>query len=127
MTIKIHKLAVIQAYQIEEIIQYYNTYKPDASEPLQQCEGGGGFMIAVKGSNQKIMHKNQCIKQLKWHKNILVTYIDYVGFSEEEERLLYIAMINVLGDENVKQFNAYSEAYMSSPSFLEMMMNNCVK
>lgn len=123
MTIKIHKLTVIQAYQIEEILQYYNTYKPDASEPLHQCDGGGGFMIAVKGANPKIMHKSQCIKLLRWHKNILVTYIDYAGFSEEEEQLLYIAMVNVLGGENVKRFNAFSQALMSSPSFLEMMMN----
>jgi len=123
MTIKIHNLSVIQVYQIEEILQYYNTYKPYTAEPLQQSKGGGGFTISVKGSDTKIMHKNQCIKQLRWHKNILVTYIDYAGFSEEEEQLLYIAMVNVLGEENVKRFNTFSEAFKSSPSFLEMMMN----
>lgn len=122
MTIKIRYLDLIPAYQIEEIINYYNIYRSKNTEPIQQCEGGGGFMIAIKGANPRIMSKTQCIKQLKWHKNILVTYIDYVGFTEEEEELLYNAMVVILGDQYVKRFDNYSGALMSSPSYLKMMM-----
>ncbi len=122
MTIKICELDIIPVYQIEEIINYYNAHRPNDTSPIQQCEGGGGFIIAIKGANPKILPKTQCIKQLKWHKNILVTYIDYFGFSEEEEELLYISMVVVLGEKNVNRFYNYSGALMSSPSYLKMIM-----
>jgi hypothetical protein len=124
MTIKIHELEFITVDQIDEILQYYNTYKQKNHEALEQCEDGGGFMIAVKGANPQIMSKNQCVKKLKWHKNILVTYVDYPGFTSEEEELLYVAMIYVLGDKYVERFDSYSNALMSSPSFLEMWMES---
>lgn len=126
MTIKIHELEFITAYQVEQIINYYNEYRPVDTEPLEQCEGGGGFMISVKGADPEYMPKNQCYKQLKWHKNILVTYIDYAGFSTEEEALLYEAMATVLGDKYVKRYDAFSGALMSSPSFLKMMATSAI-
>jgi hypothetical protein len=120
MTIKIHELEFITAFKVEQIINYYNAYRPEGAEPLEQREGGGGFMIPVKGAVPEYMPKSQCYKQLKWHKNILVTYIDYAGFSTEEEALLYEAMATVLSDKYVKRYNAFSEALMSSPRFLEL-------
>jgi hypothetical protein len=124
MTIKIHELEFITAFQLEQIINYYNEYRPEGSEPLDQCEGGGGFVIPVKGADPEYMPKNQCYKQLKWYKNILVTYIDYAGFSTEEETLLYKAMVGVLGKKYVEKFDTFSNALMSSPSFLEMMVGS---
>ena len=122
MPIKIKNLTVISAYQIEEIINYYNQCRPIDAEPLEQYKNGGGFVISVKSGKIYHMPDNQNFKMLRWHKNVLVTYSDHAGFSEEEEELLYISFIHVLGEENVKRFNSYSSAFMSSPSYFELIM-----
>lgn len=121
MPIKIRNMTIISAYQIEEIIKYYNQCRPFDTEPLEQYKNGGGFIIAVKSGKSYHMPDNQKYKMLRWHKNVLVTYIDHAGFSEEEEELLYISFIYVLGEEYVKRFNSYSSAFMSSPSYFELI------
>lgn len=85
MPIKIRNMTIISAYQIEEIIKYYNQCRPFDTEPLEQYKNGGGFIIAVKSGKSYHMPDNQKYKMLRWHKNVLVTYIDHAGFSEEEE------------------------------------------
>jgi hypothetical protein len=44
--------------------------------------------------------ENKKIKQLRWDKKHLVEKI-YMGFNENEEKLLYESMLQILGIENV--------------------------
>ena len=115
MPIKVAKHKITQN-EIKDIIEFYNANKPQSETTLQyfSCKEGG-FRLVPIGSRDTYRTTN-LHKQLRWYRNVLVSYYNYPGFSEEEEQLLFQAMSITLGPQNVKHYKAFSIAITSSPS-----------
>lgn len=87
--------------QIQKILAYYNDNKLDDEEPLEilnRCEGG--FKIQISYMKEQFCDENNKIKQLRWHKKYLTSQ-KYIDFKYKEKMLLYEALANVLGRDNV--------------------------
>ena len=103
MTIKV-LVHSIEKETIQEILACYNSKKRDGEEPLEilgRCEGG--FQIKITKMKEVHCDANKKIKQLRWNKGYLVSQ-KYIGFTKEEELLLFNSMLNVLGNNNVLLF-----------------------
>jgi len=100
MTIEV----IIDSFSYDEqkqIIDYYNNHKQPDEEPLEQLDRAeGGFKIKIAHLKNIDCDENKKIKQLRWDKKRLVEKI-YMGFNENEEKLLYESMVQILGSENV--------------------------
>jgi len=100
MTIKV----IIDSFSYDEqkqIIDYYNNHKQPDEEPLEQLDRAeGGFKIKITHLKNIHCDENKKIKQLRWDKKRLVEKT-YMGFNENEEKLLYESMVQILGSENV--------------------------
>jgi hypothetical protein len=86
---------------IQKVLDYYNSNKLDDEEPLQildRCEGG--FKIQISYMKNQMCNENDKIKQLRWHRKYL-TSKSYIDFKYKEKMLLYEALVNVLGSDNV--------------------------
>lgn len=106
MPIKIYT-EKISFENLQKIINYYNEKKEPNSPKIHYLNcGNGGFIIYDKK-----------IKQMRWYYHVLVGYYNYPTFTMEEEYLLYQAMQNTLGTENVTFYNSCSDAIAKSPSF----------
>jgi hypothetical protein len=91
----------IENKQIQEIVDYYNSNKQPHEEPLEilnRCEGG--FKIQLSHMKYQHCDENDKIKQLRLHKKYL-TPQTYIDFTYKEKKLLFEALVNVLGANNV--------------------------
>jgi len=91
----------IENKQIQEIVDYYNSNKQPHEEPLEilnRCEGG--FKIQISYMKNQMCNENDKIKQLRWHKKYLTSQT-YIDFTYKEKKLLFEALVNVLGRDNV--------------------------
>jgi hypothetical protein len=87
--------------QIQKIVEHYNSNKQPHEEPLQildRCEGG--FKIQISYMKNQMCNENDKIKQLRWHKKYLTSQT-YIDFKYKEKMLLFEALVNVLGRDNV--------------------------
>ena len=96
----------IENKQIQEIVDYYNSNKQRHEEPLEilnRCEGG--FKIQISYMKNQMCNENDKIKQLRWHKKYLTSQINtnltYIDFTYTEKKLLFEALVDVLGASNV--------------------------
>jgi hypothetical protein len=94
----------IENEKIQEILGYYNSKKSHDEEPLEileRCEGG--FKIKITNMKNESLDDNKKIKQLRWSKGFLLSK-NYTGFTEKETVLLYEALVEILGMDNVVLF-----------------------
>ena len=85
----------------QKILDYYNSKKDENDEPLERldrCEGG--FKIQLSYMKNYFGDENKRIKQLRWNKGYLLSK-GYICFKYKEEMLLFEALVNVLGSDNV--------------------------
>ena len=95
----------------EKVCDYYNCYKPREWSPLKRLERAeGGFCIDIK--NHKVdendiftKDSNAKIKQLRWVQRSLKTPMGWYGFSDDETNLLYDAIRNIYGEDQVTLLN----------------------
>lgn len=120
MPIKLKNIEKLDDYQIKEIVEYYNQYRAEDMQPIY-AHPTNGFMIEIIGYDSRLP-QNQRYRMMKWHNKILTTYIDYSGFYPNEEELLFIAFLHVLGFDYVEKYVSYSDALQSSPHFLKEQM-----
>lgn len=84
----------------DPIINYYNENREEGSEELQVLDRlEGGFMIEIP-ENKNEEDRNNRMHQLRWSNLRLVSDM-YIGFNEKQLNLLYDALVNYLGEENV--------------------------
>jgi hypothetical protein len=85
---------------LENIINYYNNKLPNEEllELLDRYEGG--FKINITSMKNELCDDNQKIKQLRWNNGYLISK-NYIGFNKNEEKLLFEAMVHILGINNV--------------------------
>jgi len=91
----------IDTETIQKILNYYNSKKFKDEEPLEildRCEGG--FKIQLSYMKDQQCDENKRIKQLRWNKGYLLSQ-GYKSFRYKEEMLLFVALANVLGSDNV--------------------------
>lgn len=91
----------IENKQIQEIVDFYNSNKQRHEEPLEilnRCEGG--FKIQISYMKNQMCNENDKIKQLRWHKKYLTSQT-YIDFTFKEKKILFEALVNVLGSDNV--------------------------
>jgi hypothetical protein len=68
-------------------------------ERLNRCEGG--FQIQISYMKDQYCDPNNKIKQLRWNKGYL-SPMKYISFTYKEQKLLYYALVYVIGEEYVK-------------------------
>ena len=94
----------------EPILDFYNSKRDQSTPPLERlprCEGG--FMIKLPNYDQiKDSDINNKIQQLRWCKRQLVSNI-YIGFDDTQLELLYQALIDSLGENNVYKYDKYTK------------------
>ena len=92
----------------EPILDYYNSKRDQTTPPLEKlprCEGG--FMIKFENYDQlKVFDINNKIQQLRWCKGQLVRDM-YFGFNDTQLELLYEALVDSLGENNVYTYDSY--------------------
>jgi len=121
MTIKV-LLNSISKEEIENIIQYYNTIKPNHFGKLNTvlCKEGGFQIlpntIVNNDFTNKFMNSNNKNRQLRWNRKYLVSYCNIPCFHKDEENLLYKSLQFILGKENIVYYDSYSSAVLDSPS-----------
>jgi hypothetical protein len=100
MTIRI--LTNIKETEYEKILAFYNKYRPETAKPLEILEcAEGGFKIEVDYVTPNIDY-NKNIRQLRWFNQRLVKYGLFDSFTNDEEILLFKALSNVLGKNNME-------------------------
>jgi hypothetical protein len=94
----------------QPILDYYNSKRDQSTPPLEKlprCEGG--FMIKFENYDQiKDFEINNKIQQLRWSKRHLISDI-YIGFDDEQLELLYQALVDSLGKDNVYKYDKYTK------------------
>jgi len=94
----------------EPILDFYNSKRDQSTPPLERlprCEGG--FMIKLPNYDQiKDSDINNKIQQLRWCKRQLVSDI-YIAFDDTQLELLYQALIDSLGENNVYKYDKYTK------------------
>jgi hypothetical protein len=94
-------LPSIELYQLSDILEYYNKNKLPEEQPLELLDRvEGGFQINIENMIHVMCDDNKKIKQLRWNNGYLVPQY-YISFTKKEEELLYNALVNVLGSNNV--------------------------
>lgn len=87
----------IDAETFREIINYYNTNKPEDEEPLERLpRAEGGFQIQIASKKNLACDNNLKIRQLRWSRGELVS-CGYIGFTAKQEAMLYEALVHGLG------------------------------
>lgn len=89
------KFNIIIPQNYKDVVSEYNKLKPSSFAPISNVEhvdAAGGFEIADEGIRTK---------QVSWHKKGLRTKDMFHPFSEDEVRLLYNAMIQVFGIDQI--------------------------
>ena len=92
----------IEPEEMQKILEYYNSKKMENEEPLEilnRCEGG--FKIQISYFKNQPGDENNKIKQLRWNRGYL-SPMKYISFEYNGQKLLYYALVNALGEENVK-------------------------
>jgi len=90
----------IQSY--ENIIKNYNDEKTDEMECLEKLDiREGGFCIKIPDRRDKNLDPNLKIKQLRWFNKVLVPYMKFMSFNQEELILLYKSIEKEIGSENI--------------------------
>ena len=94
-----------KTFKYEPIIEYYNQNKPPDWNPIEKLNRlEGGFQIKMEDfDHNRSLDINQRIKQVRWHKQQLITPIAMFGFTVEEEYLLYQSFLHVHGAHEVKK------------------------
>lgn len=92
-----------KTFKYEPIIKYYNQNKPPDWNPIEKLNRlEGGFQIKMEDfDHNRSLDINQRIKQVRWHKQQLITPIAMFGFTVEEEYLLYQSFLHVHGENEV--------------------------
>jgi hypothetical protein len=121
--------------EIAHIIEHYNNHKlPNESclEYLQCKEGGFILHITPTELRQKYKYYN-CkhipVKQIRWNQNILASYFNYPGFTQQEEFRLFQSISSVLEKQDVgegtenRSIVQYFETF--SDIFLEKKKSRC--
>jgi hypothetical protein len=86
----------ISKTNFQEILDYYNTNKPNDEELLERLDRfEGGFQIEISQQRNKCIDENNKIRQLRWSRGKLVSGC-YIGFTEKQLLLLYDAMVYIL-------------------------------
>ena len=91
------KFNIIIPQNYKDVVSEYNKIKPSSFAPISNVEhvdAAGGFEIADDEGKRRT-------KQVSWHKKGLRTKDLYRPFSEDEVRLLYSAMIQVFGIDQI--------------------------
>lgn len=100
MTIKVD-LDTISHQDMTKILDYYNQNRSMGDEPISRLPRyEGGFQIRISHMKDVLRDENKKIKQLRWHKQCLVSGF-YIGFTDGEEDLLYKSLVHVLGKHSV--------------------------
>lgn len=100
MHIKINGQA-IKPEELVKVLEFYNNHKKANDEPLEiQNTLDSGFKI---NSKKKVPHNNpnNNIRQLRWFKQRLVGFELFEPLTQEEQDLLYKALVDVLGKNMV--------------------------
>ena len=85
----------------QKVLDYYNEHKPAYEQPLESLRRAeGGFQIKIQGRQDDRFDSNDKIQQLRWSRGELVSGA-YIGFSQEQETLLFNALVHGLGKECV--------------------------
>lgn len=94
-----------KTFKYEPIIEYYNQNKPPDWNPIEKLNRlEGGFQIKMEDFDyNRSLDVNQRIKQVRWHKQQLITPIAMFGFTVKEEYLLYQSFLHVHGEHEVKK------------------------
>ena len=92
------------------IIKFYNENKPEDAMELRVLDRSeGGFELSLNMEqlksqqdwhNRMFLDDNDTIKQLRWSRGRLESGC-YIGFNEEETKLLFRALQHSLGAQNV--------------------------
>lgn len=94
----------------QPILDYYNSNRDQSTPPLEKlprCEGG--FMIKFENYDQlNMFDTNNKIQQLRWCKGQLVRDM-YIGFNDTQLELLYQALVDSLGENNVYTYDRYTK------------------
>jgi hypothetical protein len=81
----------------QNILDFYNSNKPEDEEPLERLDRTeGGFQIKLKGMQDKMIDENEKIRQVRWSNGRLVSGF-YLGFTEKQYMLLYESLVYGLG------------------------------
>jgi hypothetical protein len=85
----------------EPVLEYYNSHKEAHEPPLQRLDRvEGGFKIDIPELKDKYIDENYKIQQLRWSRGYLKS-MEYFGFNGKQTLLLYHAIANALGENNV--------------------------
>jgi hypothetical protein len=97
----------IQNDVLQKILDHYNKNKKIGEYPLEILNRTeGGFKIRLPKITGKLSESNRLrdanseIRQLRWSRGQLVSGY-YIGFTQEQELLLYNALVDALGQANV--------------------------
>ena len=131
MPIKISSVDLLTKENINDIVCYYNSYRPKESEPIEFVEYNHksglskynkhqetsiyGFRIPSSQPNHT--YSNGAYKYMRWQMKTLASLYNYPPFSPEEELLLFRIIGFVLGKEHVTYYRTYDQAIKHSPSF----------
>ena len=87
------------------VIKYYNQNKTNDMAELEELDRiEGGFQIRklnLSSDNNRLKDENDSICQLRWYKGYLCSYGSYSSFNNEQLQLLFNALINCYGKDNV--------------------------
>ena len=121
--------------EIAYIIEHYNNHKLQNESCLEylQCKEGGFILhITPTELRQKYKYYN-CkhipVKQIRWNQNILASYFNYPGFTQQEEFRLFQSISSVLEKQDVgegmenRSIVQYFETF--SDIFLEKKKSRC--
>lgn len=91
------------------VINYYNQHKTSDMNDIAELDRiEGGFKIYksnLSSDNKSLKDENKLIHQLRWHKGYLCSYGSYTSFNNEQLQLLFNALINCYGKDNVTTTN----------------------
>ena len=114
-TIKMSKIIAVKKvpYDYEPILNYYNDRRPEGSGELEELDRmEGGFKIRLPETSEYGDDPDCKIAQMRWARGHLVP--GYIGFTSGEKNLLFEALCNTLGEDNV--YHVSKEDANSNPT-----------
>lgn len=137
MPIKVSSVDLITKENIEDIIQYYNNFRPRDLEPIEMVEykdptrilgdirmETSHYGLRIASSKPNHSYSNGTYKYMRWQMKTLSSMYNYPAFSIEEEILLFKIIRFVMGKENVFYYRTYDQAIKHSPSFNHITFSN---
>ena len=121
--------------EIAYIIEHYNNHKLQNESCLEylQCKEGGFILHITPTELRKKYKYYNCkhipVKQIRWNQNILASYFNYPGFTQQEEFRLFQSISSVLEKQDVgegtenRSIVQYFETF--SDIFLEKKKSRC--